>query len=62
VTDLATIAAARAKGLAAEADALTLADRLVAAKADRGRLRAAWRISRRASPRCSGRSRRPRPA
>jgi len=40
MTDLAAIAAARATGLAAEADALTLADRLVAAKADRARLRA----------------------
>jgi hypothetical protein len=40
MTDLAAIAAARAAGLAAEADALALADRLVAAKADRARLRA----------------------
>src|SRR5439155_6034171 len=40
MTDLAAIAAARATGRAAEADALTLADRLVAAKADRARLRA----------------------
>ena len=40
MTDLAAIAAARATGLAAEADALALADRLVAAKADRARLRA----------------------
>ena len=40
MTDLAAIAAARATGLAAEADARTLADRLVAAKADRARLRA----------------------
>ena len=37
MTDLAAIAAARAKGQAAEADALALADRLVAAKADRAR-------------------------
>src|SRR5512143_2226981 len=40
MTDLAAIAAARATGLATEADALALADRLVAAKADRSRLRA----------------------
>ena len=40
MTDLAAIAAARATGLAAEAAALALADRLVAAKADRARLRA----------------------
>ncbi|MCX5065997.1 hypothetical protein OOJ91_08885 [Micromonospora lupini] len=39
MTDLAAIAAARATGRAAEADALTLADQLVAAKADRARLR-----------------------
>ena len=37
MTDLAAIAAARAKGMAAEADALVLADQLVAAKADRAR-------------------------
>jgi hypothetical protein len=35
MTDLAAIATARARGQAAEADALVLADRLVAAKADR---------------------------
>ena len=40
MTDLAAIAAARAAGLAADADALALADRLVAAKTDRARLRA----------------------
>src|SRR5262249_38721219 len=40
MTDLAAIAAARTGGLAAEADALALADRLVAAKADRARVRA----------------------
>ena len=40
MTDLAAIAAARGRGQAAEADALALADRLVAAKADRSRLRA----------------------
>ncbi|MDA0171420.1 hypothetical protein OJ998_20135 [Solirubrobacter taibaiensis] len=39
MTDLAAIAAARAKGQTAEAEALTLADRLVAAKADRRTLR-----------------------
>ncbi len=39
MTDLAAIAAARARGQAAEADALVLADRLVAAKADRARVR-----------------------
>ena len=40
MTDLAAIAAARVAAQAAEADALALADRLVAAKADRRRLRA----------------------
>jgi hypothetical protein len=40
MTDLAAIATARASGQAAEADALVVADRLVAAKADRSRLRA----------------------
>ena len=40
MTDLAAVAAARARGQAAEADALVLADRLVAAKADRARVRA----------------------
>ena len=39
MTDLAAVATARARGQAAEADALVLADRLVAAKADRTRLR-----------------------
>jgi hypothetical protein len=40
MTDLAAVAAARARGQTAEADALGLADRLVAAKADRRSLRA----------------------
>jgi uncharacterized small protein (DUF1192 family) len=40
MTDLAAIAAARAAGLAVEAEALTLADQLVAAKADRNRVHA----------------------
>lgn len=40
MTDLAAIAGARSRGEAAEAEALVLADRLVAAKADRARVRA----------------------
>ncbi|MBE2315697.1 hypothetical protein DVA67_006905 [Solirubrobacter sp. CPCC 204708] len=39
MTDLAAIATARAKGQSAEAEALVLADKLVAAKADRRQLR-----------------------
>jgi hypothetical protein len=40
MTDVAAVVAARANGLRAESDAFALADRLVAAKADRARLRA----------------------
>jgi hypothetical protein len=39
MTDLAAVGVARARGQAAEADALVLADRLVTAKADRARVR-----------------------
>ena len=43
MADLAAIAAARARGQAVEADALVLADRLVAAKADRAACGPSWR-------------------
>ena len=53
MTDLAAIAAARARGQAAEAEALALADRLVAAKADRARCAPTSPRCPAASPRCS---------